>query len=63
MSKLSDVKEGQIRQMGVIQEIGSRLCFVLNVEGFRADVVFSDGERDGVFTVWLSKNSIVVSEI
>jgi len=63
VNKLSEVKKGQIRQMGVPRINGARLCFVFNVEGFRADVLFSGGEKDGVFTEWLAKNSIIMSEL
>jgi len=62
-NNISEVKKGQIRQMGVPRNNGARLCFIFNIEGVRADVVFSSGERDGIFTGWLEKNSVIVSEM
>jgi hypothetical protein len=62
-NKLNEVKKGQIRQMtGVPRKNGARLFLVFNVDGFRADVVFSSGEKDGIFTGWLEKNSIILSD-
>ncbi len=35
--------------------------FVIGVDGFRVDVLLSDGKRDGVFSSYLETNSHVIS--
>ena len=55
-----DVRPGQIREFHT-KENG--LVLVYGTEGFRADVIYSTGRRDSVFSGWLSEVSNVVSEV
>ncbi len=52
------VDVGQIRQFSW----GGKFL-VVNIDGFRVDIIKSCGARDGMFIDWLCKNSFVISEV
>lgn len=56
--KSEHIKKGQVLHVEAYG--GPRLAFVYNVEGVRADLMFSDGKRDSVFINWLASVSRII---
>jgi len=56
----SESRVGDLRAWNInAGRVGTFL--VVGVDGFRVDVLLSDGRRDGVFRTYLESNSHVVS--
>jgi hypothetical protein len=54
-----DVTSGQVRKFN-----NRHLsCLVLFVDGIRADVIYSTGQKDSVFAGWLSNSTHIIADI
>jgi hypothetical protein len=57
----SEPRAGELREW--ISTTGRHGTFiVVDVEGYRVDVILSDGKKDGFFRPYLQRNSRVVME-
>ena len=56
-----DTKVGELREWN--PNVGRRGTFiVIGIDGYRVDVILSDGKRDGFLKPYLESNSHVISE-
>ena len=53
-----NISAGQVRQFND----SKKTCFVYNVEGIRADLMYSNGYKDSVFSGWLCESSHLISD-